>query len=82
MASRPRPVRTGRAAAQLGAQLAALREEQDLSVDQLAERSNLSRAAVRRVEGGDPSVGLGVYLTVVKTLGRLDAVHAALDPED
>jgi transcriptional regulator with XRE-family HTH domain len=82
MASRPRPVRTGRAAAQLGAQLAALREEQDLSVDQLAERSNLSRATVRRVEGGDPAVGLGVYLTVVKTLGRLDALHAALDPED
>ena len=82
MASRPRPVRTGRAAAQLGAQLAALRERQDLSVDQLAERSNLSRATVRRVENGDPSVGLGTFLTVVKTLGHLDAVHDALAPQD
>ncbi|SEP97311.1 helix-turn-helix domain-containing protein [Microlunatus flavus] len=82
MASRPRAVRTGRAAAQLGAQLAALREQQDLSVDQLAERSNLSRATVRRVEGGDPGVGLGTFLTVVKTLGHLDALHAALEPDD
>lgn len=82
MASRPRPVRTGRAAAQLGAQLGALRERQDLSVDQLAERSNLSRATVRRVENGDPSVGLGTFLTVVKALGHLDAVHAALELED
>jgi transcriptional regulator with XRE-family HTH domain len=75
-------VRTGRAAAQLGAQLATLREQQDLSVDQLAERTNLTRATARRVEGGEPSVGLGTFLTVVKTLGRLDALHAALEPGD
>ncbi len=81
MASRPRAVRTGRAAAQLGAQLAVLREQQDLSVDQLAERANLTRGTVRRVEGGDPGVGLGTFLTVVKTLGRLDALHDALEPE-
>ncbi len=81
MASRPRPVRTGRAAAQLGAQLAALREQQNLSVDQLAERANLKRGDVRRVEGGEPAVGLGTFLTVVKALGHLDAVHDALDPD-
>lgn len=81
MASRPRPIRTRRAAAQLGAQLAATRELQLLSVDQLAERASLTRATVRRVEAGDPAVGLVTFLTVVKALGQLDALMDALDPD-
>jgi transcriptional regulator with XRE-family HTH domain len=79
VASRPRPVRTRRAASQLGAQLAELRERQQLSVDQLAERAGLSRATVRRVESGDHAVGLGTFLTVVKALGQLDALMEALE---
>lgn len=80
MASRPRPFRTRRAAVQLGAQLAASRELQRLSVDQLAERASITRGTLRRVENGDPGVGLGDFLTVVKALGRLDALAAALEP--
>ena len=80
MASRPRPIRTRRAAVQLGAQLAASRELQRLSVDQLAERASITRGTLRRVENGDPGVGLGDFLTVMKALGQLDALAAALEP--
>jgi len=79
MASRPRPIRTRRAAVQLGALLAQTREAQRLSVDQLAERASTTRGTVRRVENGDPGVGLGEFLTVVRALGQLDAVMAALE---
>lgn len=82
MASRPRPIRTRRAAAQIGAQLAATRELQQLSVDQLAERASLTRATLRRVENGDPAVGLAAFLTVVKALGQLDALMEALEPPE
>jgi transcriptional regulator with XRE-family HTH domain len=82
MASRPRPVRTRRAAVQLGAQLADLREQQRLSVEQLAERASITRGTLRRVENGDPGVGLGEFLTVVRALGRLDAMTAALEPDE
>lgn len=82
MASRPRPVRTRRAAVQLGAQLAELRDQQRLSVEQLAERASITRGTLRRVENGDPGVGLGEFLTVVRALGHLDALTAALEPTD
>lgn len=82
MASRPRPIRTRRAAAQIGAQLAATRESQQLSVDQLAERASISRGTLRRVEAGDPAVGLATFLTVVKALGQLDALLDALNSDD
>jgi len=82
MASRPRPIRTRRAAVQLGAQLAAARELRRLSVDQLAERASITRGTLRRVENGDPGVGLGDFLTVVRALGRLDALISALDPDE
>ena len=78
MASRPRPIRTRRAAAQIGTQLAATREHQQLSVDQLAGRASISRGTLRRVENGDPAVGLATFLTVVKALGQLDALLEAL----
>ena len=82
MASRPRPIRTRRAAVQLGAQLAASREQQRLSVEQLAERASITRGTLRRVENGDPGVGLGDFLTVVRALGQLDALAAALEPAE
>lgn len=82
MASRPRPIRTRRAAVQLGAQLAESRERLGFSVDQLAGRASITPGTLRRVENGEPSVGLGEFLTVVRALGRLDAVLAALAPGD
>ncbi len=82
MASRPRPIRTRRAAVQIGAQLSAIRELHQLSPELLAERASITRGALRRVENGEPGVGLGDFLTVVKALGRLDAVMAALEPAD
>ncbi len=80
MASRPRPVRARRAAAQIGAQLTASRERQHLSVDQLAERASITRGTLRRVENGDPAVGLATFLTVVRALGHLEALTEALEP--
>jgi transcriptional regulator with XRE-family HTH domain len=58
------------------------REQQRLSVEQLAERASITRGTLRRVENGDPGVGLGEFLTVVRALGRLDAMTAALEPDE
>ena len=51
-----------------------------MTVDQLAERASITRGTLRRVENGDPGVGLGEFLTVVRALGQLDALTAALEP--
>lgn len=51
-----------------------------LTAAQVAERAGVHRLTVGRLERGDPQVGLGVFLTVARVLGRLDAVVTALDP--
>lgn len=79
MRAKPTPVRVRRAAADLGAHLRAWRKLQGLTAQQLAERANISRDTLRRLETGQP-VGSDVLLNVVRCLGQLDRVVDALDP--
>jgi transcriptional regulator with XRE-family HTH domain len=80
MATRPQPIRTRRAAQQLGDQLTAWRKLQRLTAQQVAERAGIDRGTLRRLEHGEPSVGLDTFLNVVRALGQLDRVVTALDP--
>lgn len=79
MRSKPTPVRVSRAASDIGAHLRTWRKLQGVTAQQLAERANVSRDTLRRVETGRP-VGSDVLLNVIRCLGQLDRVVEALDP--
>lgn len=80
MAKRPTPARTRRAAVRIGEQLTAWRKLQGLTAEQVAERADISRLTLRRLESGEVSVGLDVLLNVARVLGTLDRLVDALDP--
>ena len=80
MAMKETPVRIRRAAADIGTQLADSRRMQNLTAVQVAERANISRDTLRRLEHGDPGVSLESVLGVVRALGALDRLVDALDP--
>ena len=54
---------------QLGHHIAQLREERDLTVDGLADRSSLDRKTVMRAEHATHSVGLDVLIQLAHGLG-------------
>src|SRR5262245_13449668 len=78
--ARPVRFRTSRAAADIGAHLEAWRKLHGLTAQQVAERAGVPRQTVGRLERGDTSVGLGVFLDVALGLGILDEVVKACDP--
>lgn len=53
----------------LGARLRARRAELGISAVAAAESAGMSRATWHRVEGGEPSVTMGAYLSAADTLG-------------
>jgi len=69
-----------RAAGDVGEDFAAWRKILGLTAEQVAERADISRGTLRRLEHGDPSVGFHVVLRVARALGLLDALAEALDP--
>ena len=80
MTSRPPPAKVRQSAVQLGEHVAIWRKLQRLTAEQLAERAGISRGTLRRLEHGDPGVGLDVLLSVARALGQLDRLVEALDP--
>lgn len=80
MAAKPTPLRVQRAAVDIGTQLAAWRRMQSLTAVQVAERANISRDTLRRLEHGDSAVSMETVLGVVRALGALDRLVDALDP--
>ncbi len=74
----PPPVK--RAAETIGTYLAAWRKMQDLTAQQVAERANVSRDTLRRLEHGEVGVSLETVLGVARALGALDPLVDALDP--
>ncbi|GEP39620.1 hypothetical protein NPS01_32830 [Nocardioides psychrotolerans] len=80
MAKRPLPVRVRRGAAEIGDHLLTWRKLQNLTAEQVADRAGISRTTLRRLEHGDPGVGLDVFLGVARALGQLDRVVESVDP--
>lgn len=73
-------MRVRHAAHVLGEHLTVWRKLQNLTAEQVAERAGITRGTLRRLENGDPAVGLRVTLSVARALGQLDQLVAALDP--
>lgn len=67
-------------ARKIGADFAGWRKILGLTAAQVADRANVSRATLRKLEHGDPSVGFHVVLRVARALGILDTLTETLDP--
>ncbi|MGL5817772.1 MAG: helix-turn-helix domain-containing protein [Phycicoccus sp.] len=80
MATKQRPLAVTRAASEMGRHLSTWRRMLDLTAVQVAERANISRDTLRRLEHGDPGVSLENVLGVLRALGALDRVVDAVDP--
>jgi transcriptional regulator with XRE-family HTH domain len=51
-----------------------------LKAAQVADRAGISLGTLRKIENGDPGVGLGAFLEVLRSLGLLNAFTESLDP--
>lgn len=58
--------------ARMGEQMKMARLRRNLSVDLVAERAQISRATLWKVEKGDPSVAIGIYASVLHALNNMD----------
>ncbi len=77
---RPAPMRMRLAARSIGEDLSACRRIRNLTAQQVADKADVSRATISRLENGDPSVSLCTFLGVCNALGILDEVTKAVDP--
>jgi transcriptional regulator with XRE-family HTH domain len=78
--ARPVPPPVRRAVRQVADNVAAWRKLRGLTQAQLADRSGVGRETLTRLEGGDGGVSLENVLRILRGLGVLDSVPAALDP--
>ena len=67
--------------AKLGADIATARKRRSLTIATVAERAFVGRNTITRVERGDPGVALGIYATVLFTLGLAERLAELADPE-
>jgi transcriptional regulator with XRE-family HTH domain len=74
------PPQLGRALRSLGEDLTAWRKLRGLTQAQLADRSDVARTTLIRLEDGDGGVSTENFLRVLRGLGVLDDFTAALDP--
>ncbi len=65
------PNATRRALRNLGLDIKEARKRRRLSMAMVAERAFTSRNTVRRVERGDHTVSIGIYASVLQTLGLI-----------
>jgi len=63
------PIPVLKALRKLGGDVNLARRKRRISTKLLAERCGISRGTLTKVEKGDPAVGMGVYATVLFSLG-------------
>lgn len=73
----PRAAR--QALVKLGEDMAIARKKRRISTISLAERAFISRGTLYKVEKGDPSVAMGIYATVLATLGLIEGLGCLAD---
>lgn len=74
------PPKVTRAATEMGEYFAGWRKILGLTTTQVADRADISRTTLRKLEQGDPSVAFHVVLRVARALGVLDTITDSLDP--
>ncbi len=66
--------------AQLGQGIRIARSRRGIRQEDLAKRASMSRVRLRKLEKGDPSVGLGALVQILETLGLLEQFSHIADP--
>lgn len=77
---RPTPMRTRLAAKSIGESITTWRKLRGITMEELAQKANTTRATIGRLEHGDPSVSLSTFLNVCGTLGLIEGIKTAVDP--
>jgi len=73
---------TQRKLTQAGEQIKLARLRRHLTAEEVAARADISRGTVAAVEGGSPSVSMGMYLAILHVLGlEADILLLAKDDE-
>jgi transcriptional regulator with XRE-family HTH domain len=78
--TRRTPVPVRRAQRSLGESIATWRKLRGLTQAQLAERADVSRGVVRRIEAADGGVSVENMIRLLRALGIQDLLTEALDP--
>lgn len=65
----------------LGHGIRTARSRRGIRQEDLATRTSMSRVRLRKLEKGDPTVGLGALVQVLEILGLLEQFSAIADPE-
>lgn len=71
-----------RAAREIGLDFTGWRKVLGLTAAQVADRADITRDTLRKLEHGDPTVSFHVVLRVARALGILETITKALDPLD
>lgn len=74
------PVPIARSLRKLGQDLHDARRRRRIPMEILAERASISRATLRKIEHGDPTVSLGNYAMALFALGLVDRLGDLADP--
>jgi len=74
------PAAVVRAAGEIGEDFAAWRKVLGLTAAQVADRADITRDTLRKIEKGDPAVSFQSVLRVARALGIMDTLTDALDP--
>lgn len=75
----PMPLPVGRALRKLGADIRDARRRRRIQTSVMADRLQVSRPTLHKLEAGDPSVSMGAYATALYVLGLVDRVAALAD---
>ncbi|HJR70763.1 MAG TPA: helix-turn-helix domain-containing protein [Gammaproteobacteria bacterium] len=73
------PAAVRRALRKLGADIHDARRRRRLPMAVVAERAFTSRSTLQKIEGGDTSVGIGIYAAVLQALGLLEGLSQVAD---
>lgn len=79
MATKPTPAPVRRAMAQLGEDLATWRRLRNLTIAQVAERADVARGVVIKIEAGG-GMTLESTLRIARALGVLEDLASSIDP--
>jgi transcriptional regulator with XRE-family HTH domain len=79
-AGRRPPVAVARALRAIGSDVVVWRKLRGLTQAQLADRADVSRSTLQRLERGDGAISLENTLRILRALGVLDGVTRAVDP--
>lgn len=76
------PAPAGAALRKLGADLGTSRKRRGQSLREWAARMQISVPTLMRLEKGDPTVSMGVYVTALWLITRHEALRALADPSE